>query len=122
MSMFDSFFDTLIAAVFFLTPVLLVAVVLYFSHRRERERNRLIEKMIEQGESPETILPLLTKTKQEKTPTHYFKWGIVILCIGLGGMAYALIMETGNLGWGAFFAILGLGELAISWYLRHYSK
>lgn len=106
-----------------LMPVLLVAVVLSYSYRKEHERNRLIEKMIEKGQDPATILPLLNARKEEeKSPTKHFKSGVTLSSIGLGLLAAGWICDWSTIGIGAFLAIIGLGELALAWYLRKYSK
>jgi len=120
----ESFLEGITGICFILMPVLLVLVILIFSHKREKERYRLIQQMIDKGEDPEKIIPLLDKGKKEaeKSPTKHFKSGIIWLCIGLGTIAVALINNLDISGFGAFFAIIGLGELAIAWYLRKYSK
>ncbi|MBQ0153282.1 MAG: hypothetical protein KBS70_00690 [Bacteroidales bacterium] len=106
-----------------LMPVLLVAVVLSYSYRKEHERNRLIEKMIEKGQDPASILPLLNGRKEEeKNPTKHFKSGITLTSIGLGLMVAGWLCDWSTIGIGAFLAIIGLGELALAWYLRKYSK
>ncbi|MCQ2347614.1 MAG: DUF6249 domain-containing protein [Paludibacteraceae bacterium] len=106
-----------------LMPVLLVFIVLWFSHKKEQERNRLIEKMIEKGEDPEHIRQLLNnKKEEEKSPTKHFKSGITLLTIGIGLMVSSWVSYWSTVGIGAFIAIIGLGELAVAWYLRKYSK
>ena len=106
-----------------LMQVMIIALVLYYSHKKEHERNQLIEKMIDKGEDPEQIRKLLSgKKEEEKDPTKHFKSGITLLTIGLGLVLCNLLCYWSTLGIGAFIAIIGLGELAVAWYLRKYSK
>lgn len=105
-----------------LMPVMIVALVLYFSHKKANERNRLIEKMIDKGEDPEQICQLLNDKKEDKDPTRHFKSGITLVTVGLGLMACGWLAYWSTVGIGAFIAIIGLGELAVAWYLRKYSK
>lgn len=115
----------LIPIVGILMPVLLVFVVLFFSYKKEQEHNRLIEKMIDKGEDPEQIRQLLNgKKDDEKSPAKHFKSGVTLFTVGLGLMVAGWIAgwETSTVSIGALIAIVGLGEIAVSWYLRKYSK
>lgn len=104
-------------------PVLIVFIVLWFSHKKAQARNRLIEKMIDKGEDPEQIRRLLdNKKEEEKSPTKHFKSGVTMFTIGSGLMICGWIAYWSTVGIGAFIAIIGLGELAVAWYLRKYSK
>ncbi len=116
--------DILVPIFFILMPIAIVAIVLYFSHRKEQERNRLIEKMIERGDDPEQISLLLNngRKEEEKNPTKHFKAGVTFFTVGLGFIITGLIADWGTVGIGAFIAVIGLGEFAVAWYLRKYSK
>lgn len=119
-----TFLDGMTGICAVLLPVLLVVVVLYFSHKRERERNRLIQQLLDKGETVEKILPLLDNGKKEaeKSPTKHFKSAISLISIGLGLMAFWLLIGWSVQGIGAFLTIIGLGELVVAWYLRKYLK
>jgi len=121
---FDAFFNQLIPICGILMPIVIVWLVLDSSRKKEKQRTELIKQMIDKGEDPATILPLLDNSKKEieKSPTKHFKSGITLVSIGLGLVAVALISSWGTLGIGAFIGIIGLGELAVAWYLRKYSK
>jgi len=120
----DAFFNQLIPICGILMPVVIVWLVLDSSRKKEKARNELIQQMIDKGEDPSQILPLLDKSKKEveKSPTKHFKSGITLLSVGAGLVVVDLISCWGTLGIGAFIGIIGLGEIAVAWYLRKYSK
>jgi len=120
----DSLFNNLVPLCAILMPVAIIWLVLDASRKKEKARNELIQKMIDKGEDPATILPLMDKGKkeEEKSPAKHFKSGITLLSVGLGLMLLSWISDWGMLGIGAFIGIVGLGEMAIAWYLRKYSK
>lgn len=105
-------------------PVIIVLLILLFSYRKEQERNRLIQGMIEKGENPENIIPMISKPKQqeEQNPTKHFKSGVTLLSVGLGFVAVWALSDWDLLGVGGFIAMIGLGEIVVAWYLRKYSK
>jgi len=121
---FDAFFDNLIPICGILMPIVIVWLVLDSSRKKEKARTELIKQMIDKGEDPSQILPLLDKSKKEveKSPTKHFKSGITLLSVGAGLVVVDLISSWGTLGIGAFIGIIGLGEIAVAWYLRKYSK
>lgn len=120
----ETFLDNMVTMTAILFPILLVAVILLFSHRKDQERNRLIQQLIEKGEDPKTIATLLDKGKAEdKTPEKHFRSGVTLLAIGLGLVLTWLVADWGSMhAIGGFLAIIGLGEIVIAWYLRKYSK
>jgi len=110
-----------------LLPVFIIWVILDSSRKKEKERNALINKMIDKGEDPEKIMSLIEtstakKKEVEKSPAKHFKSGITMLSIGLGFILTELLSGWGTMGIGAFIGIIGFGELAVAWYLRKYSK
>ncbi len=124
MDFLDSIGYNIVAISAILMPVLLVLVVLFFAYRKTHERNRLIEKMLEKGEDSDTIVALLdgNNKKDDKSPAKHFKSGITLVSVGLGMMVMGWISGWNIVAVGALIAIIGLGELAVAWYLRKYSK
>jgi len=127
MGFFEAFYDELIPFCVLLLPVVIVWLVLDSSRKKEKERNELVKQIIDQGKDPKEILPLvdqkkIEKKEVEKSPAKHFKSGITMLSIGLGFILTELLSGWGTMGIGAFIGIIGLGELAVAWYLRKYSK
>jgi len=123
----DAFFDELVPICGILMPVLIVWLVLDSTRKKEKQRNEIIKQMIDKGEDPEKLMPLIEqvdkkKKEVEKSPTKHFKSGITMGSIGVGLIIVDLISNWGTIGIGAFIGIIGLGELAVAWYLRKYSK
>jgi hypothetical protein len=93
--------------------IIIVAIVMYFNHRKEVMRNQERLAAIEKG----IPLPDLAK---EQTRSAYsghcyspLYRGIRLLFIG-AGLAFALYVSVGEQAavWGAFVAFIGLGHLA----------
>jgi len=124
---FDAFFNQLVPVCGILMPIVIVWLVLDSSRKKEKQRNELIKQMIDKGEDPEKLMPVIEqvdkkKKEVEKSPTKHFKSGITLLSVGGGLVVVDFISHWGTLGIGAFIGIIGLGEIAIAWYLRKYSK
>lgn len=123
MDFIESIGYNIVALSAIMMPVLLVLIVLLFAHKKAQERNRIVEKMMEKGADPDTVLALLDgKKTNEKSPAKHFQSGVTLVSVGLGLMAMNWLCGWNTAGIGAFLAILGLGEMAVAWYLRRYSK
>jgi len=127
MGFFEAFYDELIPFCALLLPVVIIWLVLDSSRKKEKERNELVKQILDQGKDPKEILPLvdqkkIEKKEVEKSPAKHFKSGVTMLSIGLGFILTELLSGWGTMGIGAFIGIIGLGELAVAWYLRKYSK
>lgn len=124
MDFFESVAYNLVAIVAILSPILLIIAILVYSYKKEQNRNRLIRELMEKGENPEAIIPLIDKGKTEdKNPTKHFRSGVTLLAVGLGFVLTWLLADWGSMhAIGAFLAVLGIGEIVIAWYLRKYSK
>lgn len=125
MEILEQLVYNLVAITAVLLPFLIILIILLFSRRKEQDRNQLIKSLIEKGYDPETIHSLLDKEKNAdaKSPEKYFRSGVMLLVIGLGLIFTWLLADWGSMhAIGAFVAIIGLGDLAIAWYLRKYSK
>lgn len=115
----------IVAIVAILSPIFIILVILVFSRKKEQDRNRLIQSLIEKGYDPQAIQSLLDKGKkaEDRNPEKHFRSGITLVAVGVGLFFTWLLADWSSMHTiGIFVAILGLGELAIAWYLRKYSK
>lgn len=96
-------------------PVILVALLLYFLYKRNKEHNKIIEEAINKGVAiPQEALPT-----EHTTDTVNMKKGIKNVAIGIGLAVMFHIMNIDFLcaiGW--FIAIYGAGQLAIMYFSK----
>jgi hypothetical protein len=109
----------LVPTVFFLTLTGIVAMSLYASFRKDRERHETLRLVIERGGSipPELVSP------PPKRPTSDLRRGIVLLSggVGLTILLAAASQERGVWTAGLVPVLLGLGYLAV-WQIEARAK
>lgn len=106
---------------FFGTIFLIVAIVMTISYRNKRNRYRIIEKAIENGQKiPEGLFDEPQKAKQSWV--HTMRTGIIYLCLGGGVWIFGLSIDEETFMSLAYIPMLiGLGYIA-SAFIEYYVK
>ena len=100
-----------IVVIFLLAPLLIIFLIFYFVNRNRRERYKLAQMAIQNGQSvPDDIL----KEKQENWDRNDYQTGIRQIFLGIG-LAIFLGIFAGKVGFGigALVFFIGLGK----WYV-----
>lgn len=96
--------------IFVLAPVLIIVVLFYFINRNRKQRLRLAQQAMEQGQPiPDRLL------EAQADPDEEYKRGMRQFFVGVGLMFF-LGFAAGEVGWGigALVACIGLGKIAAS--------
>ena len=105
-----SFVAILIVAIVFGCPVLIVAVLLFYRHRKNVLLHRTLAAMIEKG-TP--IPPVFLVGDKEKTPRSDLRRGVILACIGLGIAIFFLAQKDEDWGIGMIPFMIGVGYLIV---------
>ncbi len=100
----------LIVAIVFGCPVLIVAVLLFYRHRKNVLLHRTLAAMIEKG-TP--IPPVFLVGDKEKTPRSDLRRGVILACIGLGIAIFFLAQKDEDWGIGMIPFMIGVGYLIV---------
>jgi len=100
----------LIVAIVFGCPVLIVAVLLYYRHRKNVLLHRTLASMIEKG-TP--IPPGLLAGDKEKAPRSDLRRGIILASVGLGITIFFLAQKDDDWGIGMIPFLIGIGYLIV---------
>lgn len=112
----------------FLVPIIaiifgcLIAIFgIIFSYFEKKKQYEAMARMVEAGKNPEEIKELLAvKSKKVFDPYCYLKRGIITISLGLGILAFGLIINTDALtGIGIFILFLGVAFLVIHFLLKN---
>ena len=101
-----------IVVIFLLAPLLIIFLIFYFVNRNRRERYKLAQMAIQNGQSvPDDIL----KEKQESWDRNDYQSGIRQIFLGIG-LAIFLGIVAGKIGFGigALVFCIGLGKVVIA--------
>jgi len=103
-----------IVAIVFGCPVAIVAVVLFFRHRRNQLLHRTLATMIDRGVPipPELLQP----ATPQKPPRNDLQSGVILIGVGLGLIIFLLVMHNRVWGVGFIPLFMGIGRL-IAWKL-----
>jgi hypothetical protein len=100
----------LIVAIVFGCPVLIVAVLLFYRHRKNVLLHRTLAAMIEKG-TP--IPPGLLAGDKEKAPRSDLRRGVILACVGLGIAIFFLAQKDEDWGIGMIPFMIGVGYLIV---------
>jgi len=101
--------------IIFGASVLIVGIVFYFDHRNRMLKNQERLAAIEKGMLPKDLET--TTTTVDRCDVRYHRYrGVKTLFIG-AGLAMALYVTAGPKAavWGAFVAMIGVGQLVATW-------
>lgn len=99
----------LIVAIVFGAPVAIVAVVLWFRHRRHRLLHETIARMIERGVP---IPPELLAPEERRKPSD-LRRGVVLVMTGLGVIGFFAVQREDAWGLGLIPLLIGAGYLIV---------
>ncbi len=98
-----------IVAIVFGTPVAIVAVVLWFRQRRNRQLHQTLALMIEKGVP---IPPELLAPEAQRKPSD-LRRGILLIATGAGVIGFFLTHEADAWGLGLIPLLIGVGYLVV---------
>jgi hypothetical protein len=99
-----------ICAIVFGCPVAIVAVLLYYRHRKNVLLHRTLAAMIEKG-TP--IPPGLLAGDKEKAPRSDLRRGVILASVGLGITIFFLAQKDDAWGIGMIPFLIGIGYLIV---------
>jgi hypothetical protein len=99
----------IIVAIVFGMPVAIVAVVLWFRHRRNRQLHDTLARMIEKGVP---IPPELLTPPERRKPSD-LRRGVVLIAAGLGVIGFFLAQGEDAWGLGLIPLLIGAGYLVV---------
>ena len=104
-----------IVVLFLLAPLLIIITIFYFVNRNRRERYRLAQMAIQNGQPvPDDIL-----RNQLASDSDDYRAGIRQMCLGVGlAIFLGIIMDEVGFGIGALVFCIGLGK----WYIARQSR
>lgn len=101
----------IVAIMFLLAPVLIIVVIFYFLNKSRKDKLKLAQMAIQNGQPiPEPLI-----REQPTIGVNPYRGGITQICLGIGLMVF-LGMIIGKLGFGigALVFFIGLGKLIIA--------
>ena len=107
----------LIVAISLGCPIAIVAVVLFFRHRKNAMLHRTLALMIERG----TPIPSELFTPESKKQPSDLRRGIILVMTGLGIALFFVARHDNNWGLGMIPLLIGVGHL-IAWKLERKSQ
>lgn len=116
MGMGMAFALMVIFIVFILAPVLILAVLFFFIYKNRKQKMRLAEMAMKQGQPiPDQLL-----TEHQETDDDLWKKGLRQTFLGVGLLAFfGYIGSTLGIGIGILVTVIGLGKLAIVKTTKH---